>query len=94
MELLKVTEKHHCAYERADDVKVAQLWCSLLEMKKEMNEVKQILGKVSEPFKSIVSMGEEAKRKEIERLVSDIIKPVDQASQEATTKLVESLMKF
>ncbi len=94
LQIIERAKKHHCAYEKADDVKVAQLWTALLEMQKDINEVKQMLGKVSEPFKAIVEVGEAAKRREIERLVSEIIKPTDEESQEATKKLVESLMKF
>lgn len=87
-------KKHKGAYTHADDVKIAQLWTALIELKKEMEDVKKVLGKVEEPFKAIVAAGEAEKRKTIERLVADLIRPTDEESQEATKKLVESLMKF
>ena len=34
-ELLKKAAKHRGAYKNADDVKIAQLWCASLELKKE-----------------------------------------------------------
>lgn len=92
--LLDSTKKHRLAYNSADDVKVAQLWAALVEMKKELDKTNGLLGKLQEPWKAIVTVGEEEKRKTVERLVQEIIKPVDETTQEATRKLVESLMKF
>ena len=92
--LLDSTKKHRYAYNSAEDVKVAQLWTALVEVKKEMQKMNEMLGKVQEPWKAIVAVGEEEKRKTVERLVQEIIKPVDETTQEATQKLVESLMKF
>ena len=63
-------------------------------MKKEMESFKVLFGKLEEPFKAIVEVGEAAKKRAIQQLVSDIIKPVDEGSQMATQRLVESLMKF
>ncbi len=88
------TKKHRYAYNSADDVKVAQLWTALVELKKELQKTNELLGKVQEPWKDIVAVGEEEKRKTVEKLVQEIIKPVDETTQEATQKLVESLMKF
>lgn len=93
-ELLESTKKHKGAYIQADDVKIAQIWAALVEMKKEMDEIKQLLGKVSEPWEAVVSIGEAEKKKTIEKIVADMIKPTNEESQEATKRLVESLMKF
>jgi hypothetical protein len=93
-ELIASTKRHRCAYSQADDVKVAQLWCALVEMKKELDSTKAMLGKVEEPFKAIVEVGEAEKKKAIERIVSEIVRPTDKETQEATRKLVDSLMKF
>jgi len=92
--LFEMTRKYKYAYTQADDVKVAQLWSALVEMQKEIDSLNETLGKVQEPFNAIISIGEAEKRKTIEKLVSEMIKPVDQETQEATKKLVESLMKF
>ena len=94
LEVLESTKKHRYAYYSSDDVKVAQLWTALIELKKEMNKTNEMLGMLQEPWKAIISVGEEAKKKTIENLVKEIIKPVDETTQEATQKLVESLMKF
>lgn len=92
-ELLEKTKKHHSAYMEADDVKIAQLWSALVEMKMELDENKELIEKLKGPFKSIVALGEIEKRKAIERMVKDIIKP-DVEQEEATQKLIDSLMKF
>ncbi|TAL47975.1 hypothetical protein EPN87_01695 [archaeon] len=92
--LLAAARKHRGAYEQSDDKKVALLWSALIEMKKELEELKAHTCKLDEPFKAIVEVGESEKKKAIERLVTQIIKPVDQDSQEATQKLVDSLMDF
>lgn len=93
-QILDSTKKHRYAYNSADDVKVSQLWTALIEMRKELNKTNELLGNLKEPWMAIVSVGEEEKRKTVERLVQEIIKPADETTQEATQKLVESLMKF
>lgn len=92
--IFESAKKHKGAYLNAEDVKIAQLWCAILELKKDADEIKRILGKLEEPFKAIVSVGEAEKKRTIERVIAEIIKPTDEATQEATRKLVESLMKF
>lgn len=93
-ELIESTKKHRVAYNSASDAQVAQLWTALVELKKGLDETNSLLKKVQEPFKAIVAVGEEEKKKTIEKLISDIVKPSDEQTQEATKKLVESLMKF
>ena len=92
--LLDSAKKHRYAYMQAEDVKVAQLWCALVELRKEIAQFTEAVKKLEEPFKAIVAIGEAEKRKTIERLVTEIIKPEEEAEKEATQKLVESLMKF
>jgi hypothetical protein len=93
-ELLDKTRDHKAAYLQAEDVKVAQLWTALIELKKEIDSLKIGQEKVVEPFKAIVAMGEAEKKKTIERFVRDLTKPASPEDEEATKKLVESLMKF
>lgn len=93
-DILNSTKKHRYAYTNADDVKVAQLWTALIEMKKELDKTNEMLGNLKKPWEAIVSVGEEKKRETIEKMVQEIIKPSDETTQEATQKLVESLMKF
>jgi hypothetical protein len=92
-QLLDSTKKHKCAFMHAEDVKVAQLWCALVEMRKEMDKLGELVGKVEEPFTAIVEMGEVEKRKTIDRMVRELLRPAPE-QEEATKKLVDSLMKF
>lgn len=93
-EMFDSAKRHKGAYLQADDVKVAQLWCALVEVKKELAEVKEQMNRISAPFRAIVSVGDTEKKRAIERLVSGIIKPTEEETSEATKRLVESLMKF
>lgn len=92
--LLDATKKHKGAYSNADDVKIAQLWAALIETKNELDQVKKALGKLEEPWRAVVELGDVEKRKTVEKLVQELVKPVDDETKEATKKLVESLMRF
>lgn len=93
-EMFERTKKHKGAYMNSSDVKAAQLWCALVEMKKDLEEMKASVEKVSAPFRAIAVVGDAEKKKAIQRLISDIIKPTEEETSEATRRLVESLMKF
>ena len=90
--ILEDTKKHQGAY--MNDIKVAQLWSTIIELKKEIDSLKKAQIKLEEPFKSIVDIGNTEKEKAIERVLRDIVRPTDESSEEATKKLVDSLMKF
>jgi hypothetical protein len=94
MELLDVAKRHKCAYCGAEDVKVSQLWCALIEMQKQINELKKQQMIASEPFKAIVEVGNTEKRKAIDRMIREILRPTGEETDEATKRLVDSLMKF
>lgn len=93
-ELFNSTRKHRGAYSQSDNIKIAQIWSALIEIKKELEEVKEHLGKVEKPWEAIISIGEAEKERVIEKFVADITKPTDEDTQDATKKLVDSLMKF
>lgn len=93
-DIFEATKKYRCAYMNAEDVKNAQLWCALIELKKEIAGMSELLKRIEEPFKAIVAIGEAEKRKAVEAFVTEIIKPEEEAEKVATQKLVESLMKF
>jgi len=93
-ELLESARDHKGAYMQAEDVKVAQLWAAMIEMKKELDSLKEWVVKSTAPWRAIVEVGEVEKRHAIERIVRDIIKPTEPEQEEATRKLVESLMQF
>jgi hypothetical protein len=92
-EILKSSNKHRCAYMAAEDVKVAQLWCALMEFKKEFNYLKEICERTQTPFKAITEIGDKEKQKTIERIIKSIIRP-ETDQEEIIQKLVNSLMKF
>jgi len=92
-QLLDSTKQHKCAFMHGEDVKVAQLWCALIEMKKEMCKMSDLVAKVEEPFRAMVEMGEVEKKRTIDRLVREVLKP-EPEQEDATKKLVDSLMKF
>ena len=93
-EILSLAGKHRCAYIQADDVRIAQLWCALIELKRIIDEQQRVIRKLSEPFKRIVEVGEAEKRKAIRKLVSSIVQPKSEEEKESVEKLVETLMKF
>lgn len=81
LELINSTKKYRYAYNHAENPKIAQLWTALIELKKQMNELSVKPTKT----RKTVDMG---------KMVKDVLKPVDDTSDESTRKLVESLMKF
>ncbi len=93
-EILASTNKYKGAYVQAENASLAHLWTALVELKKDFDSMKEVLGKLEQPWKAIVSVGEAEKKRAIEKLVADIVKPTDEDTHEATQKLVESLMKF
>ncbi len=93
-EILERAKRYEYAYMQADDVKVAQLWTAIIELIKEIKGLRERVEVLTEPFKHIIEIGEMEKRRAIERIVSDLIKPTDQEKDEAVQKLVDSLMKF
>lgn len=92
-QLLDSTKNHKCAFTHAEDVKVAQLWCALIEMKREMGKLCELVARVEQPFRAIVEIGEVEKKRAIDRMVREILKP-EPEHEEQTKRLVESLMKF
>lgn len=93
-EVLERSSYHRYAYTQADDVRIAQLWVAIAELARDIKEVKEMLGKVEQPFKAIIEVGEAEKKKAIERIVEEILRPTDEATKEAAKKLVDTLMQF
>jgi uncharacterized protein Yka (UPF0111/DUF47 family) len=87
-------KRHKGAYLQADDVKVAQIWCALVELKKEIKNLEEQIDRVSAPFHAIATVGESEKRRAIQKLIGEIVRPTEEGTSEATKRLVESLMKF
>lgn len=93
-EILNTAKRHKGAYIQSDDVKIAQLWCAIIELKKQLDSVQKVQTKLEEPFKAIVEVGETEKKKAIEQILREMVRPTDEATEHATNRLVESLMKF
>ena len=93
-ETLSGTKVHKGAYMQADDVKVAQLWCAIVELKKQLDSMQKVQVKLEEPFHAIVEVGKAEKKKAIERMLREIVRPTHLPTEQATQKLVDSLMKF
>jgi len=93
-DMFESAKRHKGAYIQADDVKVAQLWCAMIELKNDVKAMKEQVEKVSAPFRAMAMVGEAEKRQTIHKLISDIVKPTEKETNEATKKLVDSLMKF
>ncbi len=93
-ELLRKAKRYECAYLRADDVKVAQLWCALIELVKEFREIKETVDALKQPFVKIVEIGNAEKRKAIEKIIKSLIKPTTEDQEKATQDLIDTLMKF
>jgi len=52
--LLEKTAKHRGAYKNADEVKIAQLWCALIELRKENLILQKKLRNIEELFDAII----------------------------------------
>ena len=51
-ELIKSVARHRDAYSKAENTKVAQLWCAMLEMKKQQEELENRLSRLEDIFRS------------------------------------------
>lgn len=90
-ELAEVIKKHKAAYTYANDVKAAQIWCGLIEIKRELREINERLKKLEDVLHPILEVSEEEKKKTIMKLVEEAL---PSAEKEKKEKIVESLMKL
>lgn len=93
-DLLERTKKHRSAYMQADDVKVAQLWCALGEMLKQLKDVDSRVKRLEIAIQAFIGMGDVAKRELFREKLRDIFKPKTPEEKEQVDKIVESLMEF
>lgn len=93
-ELLGLAAKNRCAYIQAKDVRIAQIWCALIELKKQLDEQGKLIEKLTQPFRKIVEIGEAEKRKAIRKIVSSLVQPKTEEEKKSIEELVETLMKF
>ena len=90
-EIFEQTKKHRGAYSYAKDVKHAQLWCAIVELKRELRELNERIKKLEETLGPILSVSDEEKRKTIEKLIEEFVPSKEKKEKE---KIVESLMKL
>ncbi|MBI2971201.1 MAG: hypothetical protein HYY37_02140 [Candidatus Aenigmarchaeota archaeon] len=55
-ELLKTVSKYRQAYSEASDIKVAQLWCAILEMNKANAELQERIARIEELLENMLSL--------------------------------------
>ena len=64
-EILRKASRHKGAYKNADEVKIAQMWCALIELRKENVILQKRLKRMEEMFDAIF---EKKRRHENEKL--------------------------
>lgn len=71
-EFIRKISKYRGAYKNADEVKIAQLWCALLELKKENIVLQRRLNSVEDVFDAIFE-----KQRKREQECKDLIRSLD-----------------
>ncbi|MDI6806691.1 MAG: hypothetical protein QMD14_02655 [Candidatus Aenigmarchaeota archaeon] len=84
-EVFDATRMHRAAYTSTPEVKFAQLWCALIEVRREIKRLNETIGKLENSLQSVLNNGEEIKKlnKRIEEVESSI-KPLSSISKEET----------
>lgn len=67
-ELLLKGARNRGAYKNADDVKIAQLWCAMVETKKHINSVDERLRRIEYMLGGIISRSREEEDKLLKTL--------------------------
>lgn len=67
-EILEITEKHRGAYKNADDIKIAKLWCAVIELRKQIMAVENRVRRVEHILGGMISRAEEEKRRLLKSL--------------------------
>jgi hypothetical protein len=93
-ELIERAKQHSCAYTQADDVKVAQVWCALTEIVREIKRMQEKVERTEIALRGIAEMGEIAKRQALREKVSDLLKAKSKDEREQVDKIVDVLMEF
>ena len=93
-ELIERAKQHRCAYMRADDVKVAQVWTALAEISRQMKKIEARLEASETAMSGIAEMGNIAKRQALKDKVTDLLKAKSREEKEQVDRIVEVLMEF
>jgi len=81
-EILVKTEKHKTAYLQSSNVKIAQLWTSILEMEKEKEHIERRVRRMEYIFSGMT-----------ERLKDEIIKEDTEKTEDKKEKDLENLIR-
>lgn len=90
-EIFEVTRRHRAAYTSTEDVKFAQLWCALIEVKREMKRLNEKIEKLENLLKPILSVSEEEKKRTIEALIKEIMQEKEEEEKEKVISELEKL---
>ena len=93
-DLIEKAKKHRCAYMQADDVKVAQVWCALTELSRQLKAIEGRLAKVETIMTAFAEVGEISKRETLRERMGDVFKPKTSREREQVEKVVDTLMEF
>lgn len=91
--VLESAYKHRQAYFKAEDIKNAQLWSAITELKREMSEISRRLDSLTPQEKESFRVGMSDGSAAMET-IKGALKPTVEDTREAKDALVESLMKF
>ena len=93
-ELIERTKQHRAAYMQAEDVKVAQLWCALTEMSRQMKKLEERVVKAEAGMKGMAELGNVAKRQALREKIGDFMGAKTRDEKEQVEKIVDVLMEF
>ena len=66
--VLELTERHRGAYKNADDIKIAKLWCAIIELEKQLVMVEKRLQRIEYILGGMITRAEQEKRKLLKSL--------------------------
>ena len=93
-ELIERAKQHSCAYMQAEDVKVAQVWCALTELSRQIKAMEERVEKSEVALKGIAEMGELAKRQALRDKVQGLLQAKSKDEKEQVERIVDVLMEF
>jgi len=93
-ELIERAKQHKCAYMQADDVKVAQVWCALTELSRQMKELSERVERTEVALKGLAELGEVAKRESLRDRLGELLKAKSKDEKERVERIVDVLMEF
>jgi predicted RNase H-like nuclease (RuvC/YqgF family) len=91
--VLESAYNHRQAYFKSEDIKNAQLWSAILELKREINILNERLDRLTPREKQTLRLEREGPDLAMQK-IEDAVKSRVEDTKEATDALIDSLMKF